>query len=162
MLFSKLAMLLFAVTPLFVTTSCGKETPAPVVTLTEVGHENSHTATIGDEMHLEADIMADGLIKVIYVELHQEDGGYEIETSYTAGKYIGVRNTRFHEHIDIPTEPLPEITIYIFRLLTKRASRLRRRQGCTLAWSKESRAVLLPNGLNTMCGECSLPLLSVM
>ncbi len=104
MLFSKLAMLLFAVTPLFVTTSCGKETPAPVVTLTEVGHENSHTATIGDEMHLEADIMADGLIKVIYVELHQEDGGYEIETSYTAGKYIGVRNTRFHEHIDIPTE----------------------------------------------------------
>lgn len=101
-----MAMVLLAVFGLFATTSCDK-TPAPVITLTEVGHENSHDAVIGDDMHLEADIVAEGLIKSIYVEMHTEDGDYEIEKSYTEGKYIGVRNTEFHEHIDIP-EDAPE------------------------------------------------------
>lgn len=81
------------------------DTAKPVITLTEVGHENSKTATAGDDMHLEADIVADGLIARIDIEIHMEDGGkYEIECSYTDGKYIGVRNTEFHEHIDIPSD----------------------------------------------------------
>lgn len=89
--------------------SCSKDTdPAvPKITLTEVGHDNSHLAIRGDDMHLEADIEAEGLIKSIQVELHLEDGGdYEIEHNYTDGKYIGVRNTDFHEHIDIPADAI--------------------------------------------------------
>lgn len=86
--------------------SCADEkVPAPVVTLVEVGHDNTHTATVGDDMHLEADITAEGLTKAIYVEMHLEDGtGYEIEKNYLDGKYIGVKNTEFHEHIDIPDD----------------------------------------------------------
>lgn len=81
------------------------DTAKPVITLTEVGHENSKTATAGDDMHLEADIAAEGLIARIDIEIHMEDGGnHEIECSYTDGKYIGVRNTEFHEHIDIPAD----------------------------------------------------------
>ncbi|MBE6332092.1 MAG: DUF4625 domain-containing protein [Bacteroidales bacterium] len=81
------------------------DTAKPVITLTEVGHENSKTATAGDDMHLEADIVAEGLIARIDIEIHMEEGGdYEIECSYTDGKYIGVRNTEFHEHIDIPAD----------------------------------------------------------
>ncbi len=77
----------------------------PVITLTEVGHDNCLKAHPGYDMHLEADIVAEGLIAAIYVEIHQEDGGsYEIESSYTDGSYIGVRNTEFHEHIDIPAD----------------------------------------------------------
>ncbi|MCR5360885.1 MAG: DUF4625 domain-containing protein [Bacteroidales bacterium] len=88
--------------------ACDKDddsTAKPVITLTEVGHENSKTATAGDDMHLEADIVAEGLIARIDIEIHLEEGGnYEIELSYTDGKYIGVRNIEFHEHIDIPAD----------------------------------------------------------
>lgn len=96
-------------------TSCNKEaTPAkPTVTLTEVGHDNSKTAMRGDDMHLEADILAEGLIKRIDVEIHLEDGDFEIEKSYTEGKYVGVKNVEFHEHIDIPADaPLGEYHLH--------------------------------------------------
>lgn len=100
--------LIVAFAAITILAACNKEeekTAAPVITLTEVGHENSHRATPGDDMHLEADIVAEGLINAINVELHLEEGGdYEIEKSYTEGKYIGVRNTEFHEHIDIPAD----------------------------------------------------------
>jgi len=80
------------------------ELPAkPVITLTEVGHDNTCKAHPGHEMHLEADIVAEGLIKSIFIEIHQEGSGNKIvEKSYTNGKYIGIRNTEFHEHLDIP------------------------------------------------------------
>ncbi len=101
----KVAAVLSVAAALLALVSCKDSRPAaPVVTLTEVGHDNSHTATVGDDMHLEADIVAEGLTKAIYVELHLEEGDYEIETSYTEGKYINVRNTTFHEHIDIPND----------------------------------------------------------
>ncbi len=95
--------------------SCKKDDSAakPVINLTEVGHENSKQAMQGDDMHLEAEIVAEGLIKSINVEIHKEDGKYEIEKSYTEGKYIGVKNTEFHEHIDIPAEaPLGEYHLH--------------------------------------------------
>ncbi len=95
--------------------SCKKDDAAakPVITLTEVGHDNSRHAMRGDDMHLEADIVAEGLIKRIDVEIHKEDGSYEIEKSYTEGKYLGVKNTEFHEHIDIPAEaPLGEYHLH--------------------------------------------------
>ncbi len=91
--------------------SCKKDNSAakPVINLNEVGHENSKQAMQGDDMHLEAEIVAEGLIKRIDVEMHQENGSYKIEKAYTDGKYIGVKNTEFHEHIDIPAEaPLGE------------------------------------------------------
>lgn len=88
--------------------SCNKDDDSvakPEITLTEVGHDNCKQAHPGHDMHLEAEIVAEGLINRIDVEIHQEDGGtFEIEASYTDGKYIGVRNTEFHEHIDIPAD----------------------------------------------------------
>lgn len=90
--------------------SCNK-TSAPSVTFTEIGHENSKVAMRGDDMHLEADIVAEGLIKSIQVELHK--GSFEIEKEYTSGKYFGVKNTEFHEHIDIPSDaPLGEYHLH--------------------------------------------------
>jgi len=94
-------------------TSCSsdddEQLPAkPVITLTEVGHDNAKHCHPGHDLHLEASILAEGLIQRIEIEIHQKDGGTQkIEQSYTDGKYIGVRNTDFHEHIDIPaTAPL--------------------------------------------------------
>ena len=99
----------------FLPVSCKKDNaPAkPVVTFTEVGHDNSKHAMRGDDMHLEAEIVAEGLIKRIDVEIHKENGGFEIEKSFTEGKYIGVKNTEFHEHIDIPADaPLGEYHLH--------------------------------------------------
>jgi hypothetical protein len=86
----------------------------PTITLTEVGHDNSKHTHPGHDLHLEANVLAEGLIQRIDIEIHQEDGGkYEIEKSYTSGKYIGVRNIEFHEHIDIPAEaPLGEYHLH--------------------------------------------------
>jgi len=95
--------------------SCDKrESPLkPSVILTEVGHENSKTAMRGDDLHLEAEIVAEGLVSRIDVEIHQENGKYEIGQSYTSGKYIGVKNTEFHEHVEIPVDaPLGEYHLH--------------------------------------------------
>lgn len=93
--------------------ACQKNPSVPKITLTEVGHENSGKAEQGDDLHLEVEIVAEGLIKSIHVEIHRENGSFEIEKSYTTGKYIGVKNTEFHEHIDIPAEaPLGEYHLH--------------------------------------------------
>src|SRR5690606_35913796 len=75
---------------------------APVIDLNEVGSVNSKKATAGGDLHLEGDIVAEGLIARIDIEIHQEGGNFKIEKSYTEGLYIDVRNVTFHEHLDIP------------------------------------------------------------
>lgn len=82
-----------------------KNVGKPVVALNEVGEENSKTAIAGSDLHLEGEITAENRIKRIDIEIHQEEGGeFRVEKSFTEGKYIGVKNTTFHEHIDIPAE----------------------------------------------------------
>ena len=61
---------------------------APVAALAEVGEENCKEATAGKDLHLEGDL----------------GGAPIVSKSYTEGKYIGVRNTTFHEHLDIPAD----------------------------------------------------------
>src|SRR5690606_25957985 len=87
--------------------SCSKdddEIPGgnPVINLSEVGLENSKTAVAGSDLHLEGDIVAEGLIAKIEVEIHQEgDGEYKIEKAWTEGKYIGIRNTTIQKNLYI-------------------------------------------------------------
>lgn len=77
----------------------------PIIHLTEIGSENSKIAVVGGDLHLEGNIVADGVIQRIDIEIHKEEGSsFKIEKSYVNGKYIGVKNADFHEHIDIPTE----------------------------------------------------------
>jgi len=104
-LFKKISLLLLAV--MFILSACEKDKDpdlsAPVIDLAEVGSGNSKKATIGDDLHLEGTITAEGLIRRIDIEIHQEGGGsFRIEKSYTEGKYIGVKEAEFHEHLDIP------------------------------------------------------------
>ena len=77
----------------------------PVAALAEVGEENCKEATAGKDLHLEGDLLADGLIARIDVTIATADGKTTIvQKSYTDGKYIGVKNTTFHEHFDIPAD----------------------------------------------------------
>lgn len=93
---------------MFTFSSCDDEkesTGKPIVGLNEVGKENSKTGIAGSDLHLEGEIIAENLIRRIDIEIHQEDGGdFKIEKSFTEGKYMGVKNAHFHEHIEIPSE----------------------------------------------------------
>lgn len=99
-----------------ITTSCEDDetTPRPVITLTELGYENSKTGYAGTELHIEAEIVAEGTIDVITIEIHPEgehgdehegehEHGEEWEVDTTYSEFSGLKNTTFHKHIDIPT-----------------------------------------------------------
>jgi hypothetical protein len=99
--------------------ACEKEISAPVFKSVEIGLNNSKTAYIGADLHLEADIIADGKIASIRLVIHHEEEGaehapkmkisgvaahaeeWEVDTIYT-GVYANVKNTTFHEHIEVP------------------------------------------------------------
>lgn len=92
--------------------SC-EEVSKPEIGNFELGYEGSKTATVGEELHMDAEIVAEGTIDRIRVEIHPEsehmkksmtdmlDGeGWEFDSIYT--KFSGLKNTTFHEHIEIP------------------------------------------------------------
>ena len=76
--------------------------PKPVIGEVELGVANSHVAYIGSDLHIDVEVVAEGKIDVITVEIHKEDGsGEEIEVEFT--DYSGQKNGTFHEHVDIPS-----------------------------------------------------------
>lgn len=77
----------------------------PQIDALEIGSDNGKSVSAGSDLHIEGNIIAESLIAKIDIEIHQEGGGsFKINKSYTDGKYIGVKNTTFHEHLDIPSE----------------------------------------------------------
>lgn len=114
----KLALLAIACGIIFSINSCGDDEPTiafPEINLTEVGHDNSKHAHPGHDLHLEAEIVAEGLINGIHVEIEQVGGTYKIKQDYLKDSpYLGVKNCDFHEHIDIPANaPLGAYKLYL-------------------------------------------------
>lgn len=73
----------------------------PEIQLNEVGLENSKIGVIGSDLHVEAQIVAEGLINTVKVEIHPEGSGtWEFDSIYT--EFSDLKNTEFHKHIDIP------------------------------------------------------------
>jgi hypothetical protein len=96
-------------------TSCEKEdTDKPVIDLSELGYENSKIGYAATDLHVEAEIVADGKIDKVTIEIHSEDeheksatsgldeDGWEFDSTYT--EFSGLKNTTFHKHIDIPAD----------------------------------------------------------
>jgi hypothetical protein len=98
-----------------IVTSCQKEeTPKPEILSFELGHDNSKTGYIGSDLHIDAEILAPGIIDYIKVEIHFEgehddqksaftgtdEDGWEFDSTYT--EFSGLKNTVFHKDIPIP------------------------------------------------------------
>lgn len=99
--------------------SCEKN-EGPKIKNVEIGTENSSKVYVGDELHVEATILAEKKIASIRLTIHSEEHGthvisslkmrvaaigateWEVDSTYR-GVYANVKNTEFHEHIDIPT-----------------------------------------------------------
>lgn len=92
------------ITSFMLFTSCEDdevEISKPVIGELELGIDNSHIAYIGSDMHMQVELLAEGKIDLITIEIHKDDGtGDEIEAEFT--KYAGQKNGTFHEHMDIP------------------------------------------------------------
>ncbi len=103
--------------------SCEKDPAPPVISDIEIGKENSKTAYIGNDLHIEASIMAEAKIARIVLTIHPEEddldhvsslkapviatysSSWEVDTTYT-GMYAGVKNVAFHEHLEVPMHAL--------------------------------------------------------
>jgi hypothetical protein len=122
--------LIVAVTA-FTLTSCEKDPAAPVISDVEIGMDNSKTAYVGGDLHIDASILADAKIARIVLTIHpegegahapaqkivaviQSDNHWEVDSTYT-GKYAGVKNIQFHEDLEIPDNI--EAGAYHFELL---------------------------------------------
>jgi len=96
-----LLMSLIVMMGIFASCSDPEEIAKPEITGLEVGLSDSHVAYIGADLHLEAEIVAEGKIDVVEVHMHAEDGsGFEIEEEFD--DYSGMKNATFHKHVDIP------------------------------------------------------------
>lgn len=84
---------------------------APEIDFHELGMENSKTATAGEDLHMDAEIVTENTIDRIEVEIHHEnehshmkgtfdEGEWEVDTVYT--EFSGLKNTKFHEHLEVP------------------------------------------------------------
>ncbi|MDR0422513.1 MAG: DUF4625 domain-containing protein [Proteiniphilum sp.] len=104
------AMLLFSVNALMLFSSCERENklPAPSVEITGLGSGHNspddRIAHAGSDVHLEAVITAEGLIREITVEVRWQSGNFRFGETYAGAKYAGVKNATFHEHVDVPAD----------------------------------------------------------
>lgn len=79
-----------------------KKQPKPTISFKEIGSANSKTVKVGSDLHLDAEIIAEGVIKQIHVDIQQEGGKGKIDKVYTDSKHVGAKSFHFHEHINIP------------------------------------------------------------
>ncbi len=99
---------------LFWLNSCQK-IGIPEIDHFELGYNNNKIAYLGSDLHIEAEITAEGKIKDIVLEIYLEgehedksiktmleEDAWEFDSTYT--KFSGLKNTTFHEHIDIPLD----------------------------------------------------------
>jgi hypothetical protein len=112
---SILLILVTIFTILSVLNSCKKEAEiaAPSITLEELGYQNTKVAFRGNDLHIDAYLLAEGKIANVNIDLHPEGTHsankatapspirWEFDSVYT-GKYYGIKNADFHEHIEIP------------------------------------------------------------
>jgi hypothetical protein len=83
--------------------SCGKDHVKPVINNFELGVDNSNIGYIGTDVHAEGEIIAEAKIDKILIKIEPENAPgstWKFETTYT--DFYGLKNTDFHEHIEIP------------------------------------------------------------
>lgn len=91
--------------------SCSDEdVNVPRVEIIELGYENSGIAYAGNDLHIDAEIVAEGKIENVRLTIlaamdHLKDSHehteWEVDSTYVNG-FTGLKNSSFHEHIDVP------------------------------------------------------------
>jgi hypothetical protein len=98
--------------------SCDRDEVAkPEILDFKLGYNNDKTGWIGGDLHIDAEIVAGNSIDRIEIEIHYEGDHkkginpdqpvVEWQFEYTYTEFQGLRNTVFHEHIEIPLNAKP-------------------------------------------------------
>lgn len=95
----------------------GSVIASPEIRNLEIGIGNNLIAYAGSDLHIEADLIADGLIQKVEVEIQKESGDLEFYNSYN--EFLNQRNALFHKHINIPPNAEPGNYHFKFRLEDK-------------------------------------------
>ena len=108
---------------ILVFTACEEKISMPEIINVELGSANSKKVVAGNDLHIEAEIVAQNKIAQIRLVIHMEEehhhspamkissslriaDEWEVDTIYT-GAYANVKNTDFHEHIEVPADAHP-------------------------------------------------------
>jgi hypothetical protein len=112
-----------------ITLSCSKddEVKMPEILEFELGYNNSKTVRAGSPLHIDADILAENGIDVIEIDIHYEGehvGSLKIagefhrwELEIVYDKFRGLKNTTFHEDIDVPVDAEPGEYHFHFKVI---------------------------------------------
>jgi hypothetical protein len=109
---SKITAILSIIT-LSALTSCSNDDDKPVtqaaltVEFTEIGHGGTPPdAHAGEDLHIEAEILAEAKIASVSIAIHSESNTAAPEINASYDDYNGLKNATFHKHVDIPaTQP---------------------------------------------------------
>ncbi|MDO4881323.1 MAG: DUF4625 domain-containing protein [Capnocytophaga sp.] len=102
-----------AILPFFTTIflfSCSKEeekneiVDVPKIEQIELGHNNSKTGKIGDEIHIEARFSAEGSIKEVKLQIQYQKGTSSFYINESFPDLVGLKGGDIHKHFDIPTD----------------------------------------------------------
>ncbi len=109
-------ILLAFVIALFPSCDDEDEISKPTITLNELGYDNNKTANLGADLHIDAEIVAEGKVDKVEITIHPEgehehheekstsylkdEHDWEFDTTYT--EFAGVKNPHFHKHVEIP------------------------------------------------------------
>lgn len=106
----KMRKILFAALLAIGFSACDKN-ESPVIEIHELGYENTATVVQGADLHIDAEIVAEHKISTIQLTIHsdaahgsdmiQSADEWEVDSVYST-KYAGVKNTDFHEHLEVP------------------------------------------------------------
>jgi hypothetical protein len=102
--------LLYSVT--FFTSCTDKKDEKPTIDIHELGYENSKKVKAGEELHIDAEVVANNKIDKIRIEIHHDGDDHKskllflnndewaFDSTYT--EYAGLKNAEFHKHIKVP------------------------------------------------------------
>ncbi|MFP4367305.1 MAG: DUF4625 domain-containing protein [bacterium] len=93
------------------------EIKMPEILEFELGHDNSKTVRAGGDLHTDAEMIAENGIDVIEIGIHPEDthkkslGSASNDHPWVVDiiydKFRGLKNTTFHEDLDVPVDAFP-------------------------------------------------------
>lgn len=92
-----------------------KNNQGPELHLHELGAENSKTVQIGNDLHIDIEVLAINRVDWLRVEIHAEESDkalvllnnstWAFDSIYT--EFSGLKNVEFHKHIHIPDNAKP-------------------------------------------------------
>lgn len=97
-----LAIAMLAASLIFFTSCDDDDNNSPTISDMEIGTSDSHIGIVGDDLHTQAEIVADATIDDVIVKIYKESGeGWSYDSTFT--EFQGSKNYTYHKHIDIPS-----------------------------------------------------------